>query len=252
MADCWAKNLGDCSSKISREHIVSAALWDGPAIVVEGFPWCDGEKKKIGLGSLTAKILCKKHNSDLSEVDSAGADAFRTLQRAVNLQEKRRKERPRKWKVVRFEIDGLRLERWFLKTLINVAVTSPSPGTWADSDTSLKEPPRRFVEAAFGVSPLASPLGLYGAGTVGEEIVMSDSVGLYTLLDGEGGLVGGLFTFLGYRFFLNLRSGEVPNHFPLPSDAGFRETSVLYHIEKLRCVIGKKLSNYVHFLWHLK
>ena len=62
---CWARGLGGCSDKISREHYVSAALFDDAKITVHGFAWCKEAPVTIGIGSATAKILCSKHNSDL-------------------------------------------------------------------------------------------------------------------------------------------------------------------------------------------
>lgn len=111
MPACWARSLGGCAAKISREHIVSAALWDGPNITVVGLPWCKDAAKPIGLSSLTAKILCRDHNTALSDVDKSAAASFRALQRSIDLEADRGKQRPRKWKIRRFEIDGKRLER---------------------------------------------------------------------------------------------------------------------------------------------
>src|SRR4051794_31716079 len=74
--DCWAACLGNCADKPSREHIVSRGLFIGDTVRVEGFHWCKTGPREVGLASLTAKILCKKHNSDLSEVDTGGAEAF--------------------------------------------------------------------------------------------------------------------------------------------------------------------------------
>jgi hypothetical protein len=74
---------------------------------------------QIGLASLTAKILCKKHNSDLSDVDAAGGKTFnalREMRRLANVREKRLHQR---WSVFRDRVDGLEFERWCVKTLIS-------------------------------------------------------------------------------------------------------------------------------------
>ncbi len=243
--------LGGCSDKISREHLVSAALWDGPTIDVIGFPWCKTEPKTVGVASVTAKILCRTHNTALSDVDSAGASAFDVLKRSARLAERRHKERPRKWKVARFEIDGRRLERWFLKTLINVAVSNATPGRWNYSGTALDcTPPKLFVDAAFGLGALQKPLGLYGLGSLGEDIVPSNSVELRTLLIKEDSLAAAVFTFLGIRFLLNLSEGDMPRSAYLPAGREWVDSSLVYHIERLNNKIGKKLSHYVHFLYN--
>ncbi len=71
MPQCWAASLGGCHPEQSREHLVSASLWGGNPIDVIGFPWCRHTPKRVGVGSLTAKILCRSHNSALSPLDGA-------------------------------------------------------------------------------------------------------------------------------------------------------------------------------------
>jgi len=249
---CWAAPLGECQGKRSREHIVSAGLWDGPSVTVVGLPWCKSEPKTVGVSSATARILCQRHNSLLSGADTAGTNAFRALKNAALLTEKRRGMRPRKWKVVRYEIDGLGLEQWFLKTLINVSVAHPKDGVWALSGTPLGRPPLGFIRASFGLSPLQRPLGLYAAGAVGEDVKYMDGVEIRTLLQPDGALAGALFTFLGFRFFLNLQDGVVPATFRLPSGDGWLASSVLYHISRLNGKVAGKLSHFVQFLWNLQ
>jgi hypothetical protein len=127
MSKCWAACLGGCSDKISREHLISENLFLDDDMTVEGFPWCHGKQVKIGLASLTAKILCQQHNSDLSDVDTIGGktfEAFRESRRLANVREKNPKYR---WAVVRTEINGRGFERWCLKTLINLCYDRNQP-----------------------------------------------------------------------------------------------------------------------------
>jgi hypothetical protein len=214
-------------------------------------PWCKNQPKTVAVPRLTAKILCQKHNSDLSDVDAAGASAFRVLQDAAALNEARRKLRPRRWKQVRFEIDGRRLERWFLKTLINVGTSRSASGVCALSGSPLATPPRLFIDVVFGLSELQRPLGLYAAAAVGETVTPRDALELRTLLDQAGTLAGALFTFIGLRFFLNLQAGQVPYSFPLPAGHGWLNSGALYHIARLNTKVAGKLSHYVQFLWSL-
>ena len=85
MEKCWANSLGDCDGKISREHTVSESLFKGTYVDVKGFSWCKSEEKRIGLGSLTKKILCEKHNSALSPLDAAASHAFDVLRKQTKL-----------------------------------------------------------------------------------------------------------------------------------------------------------------------
>jgi hypothetical protein len=119
---CWALCLGDCGEGMTGEHLVSEGLFQTNDITVQGFPWCLDTAKKIGLASLVANILCKKHNNALNELDTAASDAFKVFREAVHLNHVRQKlKRQPAWNVKRFTIDGPRLERWFLKTLINIS-----------------------------------------------------------------------------------------------------------------------------------
>src|SRR5271170_7423618 len=111
MKTCWAACLGDCDA-ISHEHLVSKNLFLEDEVGVEGFPWCNGKMVKIGLGALTSKILCIKHNGDLSDVDTAGGKAFATLRESRRLENVREKDPTYRWKTVRSTIDGPRFERW--------------------------------------------------------------------------------------------------------------------------------------------
>lgn len=70
MVHCWAESLGTCSGKQSGEHYFSKSLFPGDAIKVCGFPWCKDQEMAIGMDSAVAKILCTKHNADLSPLDN--------------------------------------------------------------------------------------------------------------------------------------------------------------------------------------
>jgi hypothetical protein len=77
---------------MSGEHRVSKSLFDGDSISVHGFSWCKEKPVTIPLLAATAKILCITHNNALSDVDAAGARAFRTFHemfRICDLQSKR-------------------------------------------------------------------------------------------------------------------------------------------------------------------
>lgn len=52
--NCWAAALGDCSDKISREHIISRALFS-QEVFVQGLAWCKSEPKKIGMAGSQEK-----------------------------------------------------------------------------------------------------------------------------------------------------------------------------------------------------
>lgn len=79
---CYARSLNDCSDKISREHYISRTVLEQikDGLTVSGFPWQEaGERTGVSPSSLTAKILCERHNLALSHLDSQGGRLYRTL-----------------------------------------------------------------------------------------------------------------------------------------------------------------------------
>lgn len=66
----------NCSKEISGEHYFSAALLRqiGDRVMIAGVPWLpENQWKQIGVSSLTANILCARHNSALAPLDCEAA-----------------------------------------------------------------------------------------------------------------------------------------------------------------------------------
>jgi hypothetical protein len=198
MRICWANSLRDCGGGISGEHPVSRALFDGPTVEVVA-PWTSGEVRSIPLARLRANILCRRHNAMLSPVDSAGGRAFRGI-RDLDTFLARARRGPRKTKTC--EVDGQLLERWFLKTSVNLFVSSQAESsTWAGG-TPRHSPPPDIVSAAFGCSVLARPKGLYcWAGlAIGEELQVGDRLHFTPVYKSATQFVGAHFVFQGLKF----------------------------------------------------
>src|ERR1035438_2904312 len=75
---CYARSLGRCSQQISREHYVSDKVLrvvslGEPSVLVSNLHFQQPNMpERKGIRSLVAKVLCSKHNSDLSPFDVAG------------------------------------------------------------------------------------------------------------------------------------------------------------------------------------
>ena len=114
---CYLSHTGDCSKKLSAEHYVSAALLRalGDKLLVGGMPWLrNGETKVVGINSLTAKVLCTRHNEALSPLDGEAARLFRTIKLvAAELDQKSLARRPKQ-----YILSGEDLERWMAKLLM--------------------------------------------------------------------------------------------------------------------------------------
>lgn len=204
MNACWATCLGDCSDKISREHLVSRSLFLGEGVRVRGLPWCKTESKEIGISNLTSKILCEKHNNDSSPLDQAAANAFDSIREMTRLTGVRRKMKPRPWHVVRYRLDGQNLERWFLKTLINLSFGGPLQ-IGADAAQTTGWPSTRLVSIVFGRAEFAGRAGLYSVVHNGQRIDSEEELVFAALVQkAEDRIEGGLFKFHGFRFLLFL------------------------------------------------
>jgi hypothetical protein len=113
-AKCYAKHLGGCNGK-SAEHYISRSILKviGP-FKVSGFPWLkQGETKVVSENALTATVLCECHNNTLSDFDS---EAMRLINFLKQIDEKETEAELAKIPQKMY-IDGLKLEKWLLKTL---------------------------------------------------------------------------------------------------------------------------------------
>ena len=106
MNKCWARSLGNCSDKISKEHFVTEGLFPTSVVRIKGFSWCRDEAQEIPVATLATKILCTTHNSRLSPVDASAIKAFEVFEESVRLTNVRQQMRERRWRVERMAVDG--------------------------------------------------------------------------------------------------------------------------------------------------
>jgi hypothetical protein len=80
---CYARALKDCSEKISREHYVSAAVSEvlGDEHRITNASWLPPGQESAGIptSALGSKILCERHNSALSGLDTHAKEFFTQL-----------------------------------------------------------------------------------------------------------------------------------------------------------------------------
>jgi hypothetical protein len=195
MKRCWAKSIGGCGD-ISKEHIVSDSILQ-EMVTVKGFPWCKDKPTRIPSASLKSKILCERHNNQLSSADSEIKNFVFTFKsyfensRGYDANPSRFTRLP-----IRHSIDGILLERWFCKTLMNVA-------TLNSSDAEI--PVDSILPYIFQGRRFAKPYGLNFAVKTGNSIsTQHDSIAITPEFHGEDGtrklLAGGLFVFRGFHF----------------------------------------------------
>ena len=244
---CWAECLGNCNSKQSREHVISKGLWLGNTVNVQGFSWCQDAPKEIGISGLTAKMLCTLHNNTLSPVDSSAGKAFDALREMTRLKNVREGMKAHAWNIKKYFIDGVILERWFLKTLINIAFD----GKYAiGSDSTVAgRPSERLVRIAYGLESLNGKAGMYTISRVGMQFTLEDRVSFSPIMarapQGEY-VVAGVFLFRGFQFLLYLEP-EGPQDMRGLSFKGenLANATLLFQTLNLNIKVGKYLFHIV-------
>lgn len=243
----WAKTLGDCSDKISREHVLSEGAYPDQMIRVKGLPWCPDEFREISIASFTKKSLCERHNNALSPLDQAYIGAMDAFRGEIQLNHARAPLKPIRWKMVYFDIDGRGLERWCLKTLITIYVN----GEYRIGRDSLTvgEPSHRLVKIALGEESFSGRSGLYGLGAVGTSPKIADSFRLIPYVNSDRVLMGGLFGIHGYRFLLHLEEEGAERALTIPdfdSGEGY-VTRALFPLRRMNFKVGKHISHSFRF-----
>jgi hypothetical protein len=176
--------------------------------MVSGFRWCPYEPQKMRIETLVRNILCEKHNKDLSEVDANAKLAMATLCKSFRLWEARKNLLSRSWKVFHFSIDMLLLERWCVKTLIDIHFEG---GYRFAPQSETGSPTPDLIEIAFGRRRFRGNAGLHLIAKVGQVVNMEEGrVVIAALADGEH-LTGAEFTLWGLPFLLNLLPTPVPS-----------------------------------------
>lgn len=200
MKKCWAESYERCGGGISGEHLISQGLFrPSKTVNVQGFTWCADKMVTVGIKSLTRNILCRDHNSALSLLDEAAVETFNVLRRQVRLSRLKTSlldllaEKPP-------TLNGSLLERWFLKTMINLTVEGPL--LIGQTGTVRGVPPVDLVEMVYGSRPLSLGMGLSTLVSKGMPIHFREEVEVVNILEADNRLIGSMFSFFGLRFLM--------------------------------------------------
>jgi hypothetical protein len=234
---------------MSREHVISKSALPISGITVYGLPGFTDKPRSISINSLTHRNLCETHNSTLSNCDTEAGRLANAFDDASRLTHARERVRKTYWNVVRYRIDGPLLERWFLKTLINLGQIHRAGRKGEDIGFAL--PLEQLARIAFGDESLPGRAGLYGAAFAGMQ-TPRDKLGTYTVLNKERQVVLGFFSFWGFRFILSLLDSGVPSRLPAPKEIiaeGWSGSEPLYHLREIRETVHSRLRHVIHFDW---
>lgn len=243
---CYARCLNDCSTRISREHAISASLLERlertGGVYVQGFPWQTQERQKLSVAALASNILCQQHNSDLSGLDAVGLRLVDHLERALVGFEERALVEPgarasgQDWVWL---MNGHDLERWLLKTYCGLSVTLARS---RDLPAVVDD---RLVKILFAHFVMPRTGGLFVSGRVGERWTAArNTLTFATLLrlEREAGLTA---TVGGFTFALAFN--DVPPLEQLPEDSPINPKSI--RRPTMLCMTYDDVENVVCLHW---
>lgn len=177
---CYLSTTRNCSKQISREHYVSRSVLEklGQVIELSGAHWLDNDRTlQTSIGSLTAKILCRRHNESLSSLDFEAGLFFETL--ADTLADLKRKTLSRK--SIFHLCSGEGIELWMLKVACgHYFGIGASGGVRLDQNYKIDI---GKVEKAFFDRKWEPRCGLYFKGTTGDRVITENKVRVSALLD---------------------------------------------------------------------
>jgi hypothetical protein len=191
---CYARQLNDCSSEMSGEHLISEVMLnllagaDGKVIRM-GYPWqVEGEFQSLPPSTYKANVLCKRHNNALSPLDSTAGAFFKGILKAPQFLQNN--------DLRVLILSGDDLERWILKTLCtHILVMGKFGKNW--------EPPLEWLEILWSVKPFPPGCGLYFNHEVGQSTPDMAKLALRVLTSpGIAGATGAMVELGPYRFGL--------------------------------------------------
>jgi hypothetical protein len=229
---CYARAISDCDRNLSREHYISESILHlrDKSISITGFPWLNsGEQRSISKTSLTAKVLCSRHNSVLSGLDSTALLLFTYLM-GLNIEENQEV----------LLVNGEEIERWMLKVLCGIAAS----GNVVRNTNRLLgwEPPYNWLEILFGSGRIPLDCGLYYI--IGKYHLPANQFTQITPIFNKtsGDIEGMTFVLEGFPFLFAMEPpSERDRH--MISGAELR-----YHPERLQIRTSEDVRE-VHFGW---
>lgn len=222
---CYARSLNDCCPTISGEHIVSHSILkvmgsrsDGVIEIGGSYPFLNGTTRELRAGSFKANVLCRRHNSALTGIDTVGEWLIGRPNLPVRI------------------FNGPAVERWMLKVLLgNVAA-----GTWAlrDGEKPSKEVPSDWVRVLFGRDTFQAGAGLFVTGNEGGTVNTPDiwlRLESYGIWNKDDGLLSGILIRTDIHAFV--LSIEPQGKFPVLDGTWFHRPTRLVYSKKAGAVL---------------
>ena len=216
---CYLSSLGNCSTKITREHFISRNILQritNSTLKFENAAHFFGGKAnvEIGVDAFSSKILCDNHNSSLSILDASAGLTFDIIE---SFAADAVKGFTGHSTVKAFCVaSGLDVERWLIKVHCGLVATGKIRSH--SGRILAKEPLQDLLyQTLMGNASLFSPLGLHMHTRVGQNLHPGRiSFSTVQLTDGSDD-VGGLMMSLGILNFVLITSPRFGQTFTEPN-----------------------------------
>ena len=194
---CYMAETGACDTVISGEHLISHSVLKVLAekqVEISGAPWQNpGEKKMLGFSALITNALCRRHNSLLAPIDTAGAKLFEAIQKCGTTDA---------GPGLRFLLSGHDVERWMLRTLAVFGVSGnfAVDGAVIDQDFIGR---LRVIDLLEDVKRWGKPVGFYLTHGLGHQFWRRDNIRIAPVVKlGSGEIMGITLDIQGLEFAL--------------------------------------------------
>jgi hypothetical protein len=177
---------------MSREHVISRCAFITEYVNISGHP---SGLNRLHIDDLVAKVLCSKHNSDLSHLDQALCGFVNAAREMERLRVVREAVRGKAWPLTTFVVDACRLERALFKIIFNVAVVlTRKTASW--------HPPNWLAEVVFGARNVSQGCGMGLVARRGDSLRADESLDIsFGYSEQTGGIHSALITLRGgWRF----------------------------------------------------
>jgi hypothetical protein len=171
---CYLSMTNNCSTVMSGEHYISKSVLAeiGNTVYLGGVLWLVPDTQKVvGINSMTANILCARHNSSLSPLDEHAGKFMRTL-KIINTDFDN--SSPITPYQMNYLVSGEIIEYWMLKVLLGIYFSKNAGGPDGPSIDKYPLDMRRVLDALYKQS-WGKRCGLYVACRSGTEIICGRS-----------------------------------------------------------------------------
>jgi hypothetical protein len=197
---CYARLLGNCSKEISKEHFISRnileELHQSGGLRVGGMPWnAPGAVVAISPTSLAGKVLCRHHNSLLSDLDVLGGRFFK----ALNSIHAASSGGLSSLRDAVYQFDGNGVERFFLKILLGGVASGNLRGPGGTTATQGFD--ASLLRRLFGEEAFPPATGMFLLGELNVPWLVEQPLQAAALID-NGNPVGVLVSIAPLRFAL--------------------------------------------------